>query len=164
MPKALKKKVLADDHNICTIQTVHKTQDGREVVFDLEDESDGTKRFFSFAGPLMDALDSGYVLAIDELNNSLHPKLIQFLVGLFHNQKTNPKNAQLVFTTHETSILDQSIFRRDQIWFCEKGSDQASTLYPLTAFSPRKNRENLEANYLAGRYGALPYLRLAEVE
>ena len=67
--------------------------------------------------------------------------------------------SQLIFTTHETSILSQEVFRRDQIWFCEKDDAQATQLYPLTDFSPRKGRDDLEANYLAGRYGALPYLR-----
>ncbi|BBU68023.1 hypothetical protein ICHIJ1_03570 [Fluviibacter phosphoraccumulans] len=98
-------------------------------------------------------------MAIDELHDNIHPKMVKFLVDLFHNSETNPKNAQLIFTTHETSILNQEDFRRDQIWFCEKDASQASKLYPLTDFSPRKGRENLEANYLAGRYGALPYLK-----
>jgi AAA15 family ATPase/GTPase len=80
-------------------------------------------------------------------------------VQLFHNEETNPHNAQLVFTTHETSILNQDVFRRDQIWFCEKGDEQSTSLYPLTDFSPRKGRENLELAYLSGRYGALPFIR-----
>ncbi len=71
----------------------------------------------------------------------------------------NHKNAQLVFTTHETSILNQDVFRRDQIWFCEKNKFQGTELFPLTDFSPRLNRENLEVAYLSGRYGALPYVR-----
>ncbi|ENM3988598.1 ATP-binding protein, partial [Vibrio cholerae] len=81
------------------------------------------------------------------------------LVSLFHNKETNPKNAQLIFTTHETSILNQDVFRRDQIWFCEKNDNQETTLYPLTDFSPRKEKENLELGYLSGRYGALPFVR-----
>ena len=98
------------------------------------------------------------MLFVDELHDNLHPKLVEFLVQLFHNNQPNPKNAQLVFTTHETSILKQDIFRRDQIWFCEKDQDQATTVFPLTDFSPRKDHENLEIAYLSGRYGALPYL------
>ena len=95
---------------------------------------------------------------IDELHNSLHPELVKFLIQLFHSDKTNPHNAQLIFTTHETSILSQTIFRRDQIWFCEKDNQQASSLYPLTDFSPRKDRTNLELAYLSGRYGGLPFI------
>lgn len=147
------------DNEIFDIKTVHQSVEGRLVSFNFDDESDGTKKFFAFAGPWLDALKKGFVLIIDELHDNLHPKMVQFLVQLFHNSETNPKNAQLIFTTHETSILSQEIFRRDQIWFCEKGNDQSTRLFPLTDFSPRKGRENLEANYLAGRYGALPYLR-----
>lgn len=161
MPEDLKSALLAQmsDNEVFDIKTVHQTSDGRSVSFEFEDESDGTQKFFAFAGPWLDALKNGYVLAIDELHDNLHPKMVQFLVQLFHNSETNPKNAQLIFTTHETSILNQDVFRRDQIWFCEKDLSQASRLFPLTDFSPRKGRENLEANYLAGRYGALPYLR-----
>ena len=92
------------------------------------------------------------------MNVNLHPKLVQFLVKLFHNQETNPKNAQLIFSTHETSILTQDLFRRDQIWFCERSKKQSSILYPLSDFSPKKDKENLELGYLSGRYGALPFI------
>lgn len=161
MPEDVKTKVLSDlkDQEIFDIRTVHKSKQGKSISFDVEDESDGTKKLFAFAGPWLDALKHGYVLVIDELHDNLHPKMIQFLVSLFHNIKTNPNDAQLIFTTHETSILNQDVFRRDQIWFCEKDRDQSTKIYPLTDFSPRKGRENLEANYLAGRYGALPYVR-----
>jgi len=142
-----------------TISTMHYDTDGNPVAFDLGEESDGTKKLFAFAGPWIDTLEKGYVLFIDELHDNLHPKLVRFLVELFHSDQSNPKNAQLIFTTHDTSILTQEVYRRDQIWFCEKGKQQASTLYPLTDFSPRKNRENLEMAYLSGRYGALPFVR-----
>ena len=161
MPQSLQ-KIIADDFKdkqVINIQTVHTGSDGKPVVFDLDDESDGTRKLFAFAGPWIDALANGFVLFIDELHDNLHPQLVQFLVQLFHNDETNPNNAQLIFTTHETSILNQEVFRRDQIWFCEKDDDQATTLYPLTDFSPRKGRENLELAYLSGRYGALPYIR-----
>jgi len=161
MPDQLKDVIAGDlkDKQLINIKTVHKSIDGEIVSFDFKEESDGTRKLFAFAGPWIDTLANGYVLFIDELHDNLHPRLVQFLVRLFHNSETNPKNAQLVFTTHETSILNQDEFRRDQIWFCEKGEDQATTLYPLTDFSPRKGRENLELAYLSGRYGALPYVR-----
>jgi len=147
---------------IIDIKTVHNMSSGQEVLFDLDDESDGTQKLFAFAGPWIDSLKDGKVLFIDELHDSLHPIIVKFLVELFHNEKTNPHNAQLVFTTHETSILDQQIFRRDQVWFCNKEKDQATTLYPLTDFSPRKGVENLEKSYLSGRYGALPFINSLE--
>lgn len=156
------KKALSDElenKKLLNIKTVHNNSEGEQVIFEFEDESDGTQKLFAFAGPWLDSLANGYVLFIDELHDNLHPRLVAFLVQLFHSDETNPKNAQLVFTTHETSILNQEVFRRDQIWFCEKDDRQASVLYPLTDFSPRKNRENLELAYLSGRYGALPYIR-----
>lgn len=161
LPDDFKKKILEEmkDNEIFDIKTVHHTAQGKSIPFDLEDESDGTQKIFSFAGPWLDTLENGYVLFVDELHNNLHPKMVEFLVRLFHSNKTNPKNAQLIFTTHETTILNQDFLRRDQIWFCEKNKIQATQLYPLTDFSPRKGRENLEASYLTGRYGALPYIR-----
>lgn len=143
---------------IAELNLVHRDNQGKAVVFDFKDESDGTKNLFSFAGPWLDTLDNGHVLVIDEIHDNLHPKLVQFLVKLFHSEKTNPNNAQLVFTTHETSILNSEMFRRDQIWFCDKDASKSTQLFPLTDFSPR-TRENLEMAYLAGRFGALPYTR-----
>lgn len=161
MSDTVKEAISGDlkDKQLLKIKTVHKDVDGKNVVFDFKDESDGTQKLFSFAGPWIDSLAHGNVLFIDELHDNLHPRLVQFLVQLFHSNETNPKNAQLVFTTHETSILNQEVFRRDQIWFCEKDKQQATIVYPLTDFSPRKGRENLELAYLSGRYGALPYVR-----
>ncbi|MEX2130013.1 MAG: ATP-binding protein [Pseudohongiellaceae bacterium] len=161
MPEPVRDAILSDMKNkqILDIKTVHKDSDGNPVTFEFEDESHGTQKLFNFAGPWIDSLANGYVLFIDELHDNLHPRLVEFLVQLFHNEETNPNNAQLVFTTHETSILNQEIFRRDQIWFCEKDDSNSTNLYPLTDFSPRKGRENLELAYLSGRYGALPFIR-----
>ncbi len=161
LPESIKNKILEDlkGKELYEIKTLHKSSSGAVVEFRFDDESDGTQKFFSFAGPWLDVLEKGYILFVDELHDNLHPKLVRFLIDLFQNLETNQNNAQLVFTTHETSILSQEVFRRDQLWFCEKDSRQATRLYPLTDFSPRKGRENLETAYLAGRYGALPYVR-----
>jgi len=160
IPESLKEMILSEmvDKNMLEVSTFHRLGSDELVQFDLEDESDGTRKLFSFAGPWVDTLNKGFILFIDELHDNLHPKLVRFLVDLFHSRKSNPKNAQLVFTTHETSILSQEVFRRDQIWFCEKDEYETTHLYPLTDFSPRKGRENLEAAYLSGRYGALPFV------
>lgn len=161
MPEPVRNAIASDMKNkkILDIKTVHMDSEGNPVIFDFEDESDGTQKLFAFAGPWIDSLENGRVLFIDELHDNLHPRLVQFLVQLFHNKESNPNNAQLVFTTHETSILNQDVFRRDQIWFCEKDDSNSTTLYPLTDFSPRKGRENLELAYLSGRYGALPFIK-----
>jgi AAA15 family ATPase/GTPase len=126
------------------------------ATFELTDESTGTQRLFSLAAPVLDVLRYGRILLVDELDASLHPLLVRQLIAMFHNNQINQKNAQLIFTTHDTTLLDQSIFRRDQVWFTEKDADQATNLYPLTDFSPRKN-EAIEKGYLMGRYGAVPF-------
>ena len=144
--------------NFFEIRTLHQDNRGKLVAFNLEDESNGTQKLFSFAGSWIDILDQGRILFIDELHGSLHPKLVEFLTRQFNNRRTNPNNAQLIFTTHETAILSQQFMRRDQVWFCEKDSNKATHIYPLTEFRPRKGRENLEFAYLSGRYGAVPYV------
>lgn len=140
----------------------HITEHGK-AVFDLSDESNGTRNLFCFAGPVLDMLSRGATLVVDELDNSLHTLLVQALVSLFHRPEANTGGAQLIFTTHDTSLLDSyGLFRRDQIWFVEKHQDQSTSLYPLTDFSPRKN-EALERGYLQGRYGALPLVNTQDL-
>jgi len=126
-----------------------------EAMFQMEDESSGTQRLFAFAAPLIEALKAARVIVVDELDGSLHSYIVRFLVELFHRPAESGKAAQLIFTTHDTSLLDANIFRRDQVWFMEKNRDHASVIVPLTDFSPRKH-EALERGYLQGRYGALP--------
>ncbi len=146
------------------VKTVHKNNRGKNIIFEMKEESDGTQKVFALAGPWLATLENGYVLVIDELHDNLHPHIVRYLLNLFHSPKTNPKNAQLLFTTHDTSILDQEVLRRDQIWFCQKNKKNSTELYPLTDFSPRKGVENLEKGYLSGRYGALPYIRKGKLE
>jgi uncharacterized protein len=135
----------------------HITEQGR-AVFDLMDESSGTRALLFLTGPVLDILKKGLTLVIDELNTSLHPLLVRELVRLFHRPEVNTGGAQLIFTTHDTSLLDApNLFRRDQVWFVEKAQDQASTLVALSEFSPRKN-EALERGYLMGRYGGVPFM------
>ncbi len=131
--------------------------------FELQDESQGTQKLFALSGPLLDILDRGSIMVVDELDRSLHPSLVRKIVETFQNAEINRNGAQLLFTTHDTSLLDQTLLRRDQIWFTEKQVDQSSTLTPLTDFSPRKG-EALEQNYLAGRYGGVPILASALIE
>lgn len=135
----------------------HETGEGR-AVFDLMDESSGTRNLLFLAGPVLGILKKGLTVVIDELDTSLHTLLVRELVHLFHRPEVNTGGAQLIFTTHDTSLLDApDLFRRDQVWFVEKDQDQASTLVALSEFSPRKN-EALERGYLMGRYGGVPFL------
>lgn len=129
------------------------------AVFDLMDESSGTRNLLFLAGPVLDILEKGQTLVIDELDTSLHTLLVRELVRMFHRPEINTGGAQLIFTTHDTSLLDApDLFRRDQIWLVEKDNEQASNLIALAEFSPRKN-EALERGYLIGRYGGIPFVR-----
>ena len=146
------------------LRLLHDVPDGdgdREL--DLADESFGTQKMFALAGPWLHSLKHGNLVAFDELHGSLHPALVRFLIDRFHNPTVNKKGAQLIFTTHETAVLSQDIFRRDQVWFCERDANQATTLYPLTDFRPRKGVHNLERAYLGGRYGAIPFIPSANL-
>ncbi len=135
----------------------HKTRSG-SAVLDFVDESEGTRKLFALAGPIFEIIAKGQVLIVDELDRSLHALLVRQLIWIFQNPDLNRNGAQLIFTTHDTSLLDSELLRRDQIWFAEKDEYQASKLIPLSDFSPRKG-EALERGYLSGRYGGVPILR-----
>jgi AAA15 family ATPase/GTPase len=143
---------------IVKVTLSHFSEDARETVgLDFDEESHGTQTLFKTAGAWLNVIKNGEVLLFDEIDTSLHSLLVRFLIARFHSSKTNPNNAQLIVTTHNTSLLDRELFRRDQLWFVEKDQVGASKLYPLTDFKPR-NDESLERWYMRGRYGALPIL------
>ncbi|HET7461357.1 MAG TPA: ATP-binding protein [Longimicrobium sp.] len=148
---------LFGDGNLRDIRLLHRTGEGGEVALPFSDESAGTRALFGLAGAIVDVLSSGGTLVVDELDRSLHPHLSTHIVRTFNDPVANPRNAQLVFNTHDTNLLDAGILRRDQVWFTEKGGDGATHLFPLTDFRARKY-ENLERGYLQGRYGAVPSL------
>lgn len=138
------------------VRLYHRTgEEGPDIALPFGDESGGTRALFGLAGPVMDALVTGGVVVIDEFDQSLHTHLAMGIVRVFNDPASNPKNAQLIFNTHDTNLLDGEILRRDQVWFTEKGGDGATHLFPLTDFHARKS-ENLERGYLQGRYGAVP--------
>jgi hypothetical protein len=155
MPTELRSKLV--NKKRLDVYMRHPVGTGNEVTLPLGEESNGTQRLFALSGPLADVLENGWTLFVDELDASLHPLLVRYLVELFHNQKINPKGAQLIFNTHDTTLMDCCLFRRDQIWFIEKDRQGCSHLYPLLDYSPRKD-EALAKGYLLGRYGAIPFL------
>ena len=139
------------------IQLFHEVSGYPGIPIQFSDESQGTSNFLALLGPVLSALEAGHALVVDELESSIHPELARRIVGLFNSKKTNPKGAQLVFSTHNTNLLGGDLIRRDQIWFTEKDGQGATHLYPLTDFHPR-GTENVERGYLQGRYGAIPFL------
>ncbi len=164
MPSSMKEEIIRKlaDSPILSASLNHVPERGQAAEIDLDEESVGTQKMLALAGPWLDVLEKSRVIVIDELHNSLHPELVRFLVQRFHGSNGFQEGAQLIFSTHDTSILNQEIFRRDQIWFCERDRNLATSLFPLSDFRPRKGRENLERAYLSGRYGAVPYIRSQE--
>jgi AAA15 family ATPase/GTPase len=146
----------SEEKEIVVPQFHHKDVE-RNIPFELHNESLGTQRLYALAGPILDILDSGKFLVFDELDSSLHTLLARMIVNIFNSNSNNKNNAQIIFSTHDTELLNKELLRRDQIWFVEKNQDHESTLYPLTEFSPRK-KEDLEKGYLFGRYGAIPFI------
>jgi len=143
--------------NIMEIKLQHQGSNNGESFIDFSEESAGTRRFFSLLGPWLDTLEHGYTVLLDELETSLHPLLVKEFLRLLFSEKYNTKGAQIIFTTHNPFILDTDLIRRDQIWFTEKDEEGGTHLYPLTDYKPRNN-ESLTRGYLAGRYGAIPFI------
>ena len=139
------------------ISLEHTANNNEQVAFKLTEESVGTLRFLAVVGTWLQSLRAGRIVIADELDASLHPILVRKLIEMFHDTDINTGNAQLIFNTHDTTLLDLTLFRRDQIWFVEKEKYGESHLYPLSDFSPRKD-ESLHKGYLQGRYGAIPFV------
>lgn len=128
-----------------------------------KNESEGTIKYFSLAYPIIDALDNGKRVVIDELDSKLHPLLVKRIIALFNDAETNPKGAQLLFTAHDTFLLSCGLFRRDQVWFTQKDNFGATELYSLAEYKVRSTSP-FEKEYLLGKYGATPIVdNLAEV-
>lgn len=146
-----------------SVRMVHRSYSAKgevaaPVELDLErHESDGTQKLFALAGPLLGVLRRGEVLVVDELDLRLHPLMTCALIRLFHDPVSNPHNAQLVFTTHDTNLLGVDLFRRDQVWFAEKDRFGATRLYSLAEFKVRSDA-SFEKDYIRGKYGAIPFL------
>ena len=134
----------------------------RNISLDLTEESLGTQNMFILNPILLHVLKKGKILIVDELDRSLHPFLVKYIVKLFNSKEHNKNGAQLIFNTHDTNLLSLNLFRRDQIWFTEKDYKKGATdLYPLDDFPVRKT-ENIQKGYLNGRYGAIPFIAMGD--
>ncbi|MCA2508630.1 MAG: ATP-binding protein [Microcystis sp. M54BS1] len=146
-----------------SIETYHEKYDLEGKVIGLESfqlnkhESRGTQKLFALLAPILSVLKASEVLIIDELDSLLHPLMAIAIIGLFNSQQTNPKNAQLIFATHDVNLLSNQLFRRDQIWFTEKNRQEATDLYSLVEFDI-DNNASFEQDYIQGRYGAIPFI------
>jgi AAA15 family ATPase/GTPase len=148
---------------VSRVKTAHDVFDREhrlvdKEIFDMRDqESHGTQKLFNLSGPLWDTLEKGKLLVIDEMEARLHPSMTRSIIELFNSPRTNPRNAQLIFATHDTGLLSNRLFRRDQIWFTEKDQYGATDLYSLAELQER-NTALFDKNYMAGKYGAIPFI------
>ncbi len=147
------------------LNTFHRKFDAQgnllteRAVFSFnENESAGTQQFFSIVGPIIDVLVHGYLLYVDELDARLHPRLVSALLALFNSAQSNPHDAQLIFNTHYSQLLDTGLLRRDQVWFVEKNALEEGSLYSLSDFKGTRRDEPFQRNYLLGKYGAVPII------
>ena len=139
---------------------------GEKVLYPLElsDESDGTRKLMSIAPAIESVLNKGGVLIIDEIEKELHPMLVDFVVAKFQSKQSNPNGAQLIFTTHNTELMNMEILRKDQLYFADKSSeDGTSELYSISEYGTRTT-DNIRKGYLLGKYGATPDIEIEEVE
>lgn len=138
-----------------TLVAVHKNLDGSEIDISLHEESDGTRRLIEYMPLLYSIIQKDLVYVVDEIERSIHPIMIKDIVRKL--SESGKAKGQLIFTTHESGLLDQNIFRPDEIWFAQKDAEQATQLYPLSDFNIHKTA-NIENGYLNGRYGGIPFL------
>jgi len=143
-----------------------QTKDGKKASYliDLADESDGTRKLMALAPAIESALRTGGILLVDELERELHPKLVNYIIAKFQSKTANPNGAQIVFTTHNTELMNLELLRKDQLYFVDKqDKDGASELYSISEFATRTT-DNIRKGYLVGKYGATPDIEIEEVE
>lgn len=143
-----------------------ENRNGQTAIYSLElsNESDGTRKLMALAPAIESALHTGGILLVDELERELHPMLVDYIIAKFQSKASNPNGAQIVFTTHNTELMNLELLRKDQLYFVDKrDKDGASDLYTISEFSTRTT-ENIRKGYLVGKYGAIPDVEIEEVE
>lgn len=152
----------AEGNKIIDVFTKHVV-DNCKFELNLKDESSGTIKIFGMSPLIIDSLNNGKTLIIDELDAKLHPLLLRYVIELFTSMEINKHGAQLIFTSHDLSTMNADVFRRDEIWFVAKGEEQNSKLYSLVEFKTKKGKRarkdaRYDKQYLESKYGADPYL------
>ena len=143
---------------------IDKNGKQQRYSIELSDESDGTRRLMSYAPAIESVLNKGGLLLVDELEKELHPVLVNFIISKFQSSQSNPKGAQIIFTTHNTDLMNLELLRKDQIYLVDKKrSEGASELYSISDFNT-KTSDNIHKGYLMGKYGAIPDVELEEVK
>lgn len=156
-------RVVEDENDRIDVYTKHLV-DGYETELNLLEESSGTRKLFGLMPFIAGCLLTGTVLVIDELDAKIHPVLLRHIIMMFNDMSINKKKAQLIFTSHDLSTMNNEVFRRDEMWFVAKGNAQNSKLYSLVEFKNEKGESvrkdaKFDKQYLEGKYGADPYLK-----
>ncbi|RKZ43053.1 MAG: ATP-binding protein [Candidatus Parabeggiatoa sp. nov. 3] len=163
-PDALKQQIVSKGKMLVTKHSVFNAAGlvTDSVLWSLEDESEGTQKLFALSAPLIETLKKGETLVVDELDSKLHPMIMRFIINLFHSTESNPNHAQLIFATHDTNLLSQRFFRRDQICFTEKDQYGSTDLYSLADYEwdedERLSENRYKSDYFKGKYGAIPFI------
>lgn len=153
IPEAIKSILTTQEADILDVKL-----DYEKFIIDLNEESNGIKKLFEILCPIIDILINGKILICDEIETSLHPNIVLEIIKLFKYSKRD-EFSQLIFSTHDTSLLDLNLFRRDQIWFTELKTESRSTdLYSLAELKNVRKDENVLKGYISGKYGAIPML------
>jgi AAA15 family ATPase/GTPase len=150
--------IVSGPYTVYKMSFEHKGANGKKYLLDLNSESEGTRQFVTFMRYFIPALIEGGIFFIDEIDKNIHSMMLAKLIEMFNNPNINKGGAQLIFNTHDTSILKSDILKRDEIWFVEKNEEGCSEVYPLTEFKSIREGFNYEKGYLEGRFGAIPYL------
>ena len=153
-----------EDGRVKNIYTKHKLENEKFRELKFEEESSGTRKIFSILPVVLNGIDKGRFFVIDELDAKLHPALLQRIIELFTNPKINNNGAQMLFTSHDMTTMNNKVFRRDEIWFSAINGHDESVLYSLVDFRKENGKkaridEIYSKQYLEGRYGADPYLK-----
>jgi len=160
IPESMRNRLVNENkHSLFGIHDLYK---GKNILSEralpFRDESKGTNSLFILGGKILEVLSVGGTLFVDELETSFHPELSRMLVELFHSKDSNPNGAQLIFTTHDITLLSKSLFRKDQIWFTEKDDSGSTELYSAQDFKEAREDTPFDRWYMAGRFGALPFI------
>ena len=164
-PEDSRNQILRDyKYSLTSLHNFYENEElqHKEAPLSFNEESTGTKTLFVLGGILLKTIEKGLPIFVDEIDTSLHPYLVKLLISLFQNEKINTNNSQLIFTSHDTNLLDSRLFRKDQIWFTEKDEKGVSDLFSLQDFSDVRESTPFERWYLAGKFGALPSIKSLE--
>lgn len=147
-------KTIKDKNNGFRIASTYTVNNSNHELDFLNNESDGTIKSYTYLALIHHIIETNGILIVDELDAHFHPLIVEEMINAINQSESQ---AQLIFTTHNPTFLSERLFKRDQIYFCQKNDDFSTSLYPLSDFESPNTPENLQAEYLSGSFGAIPY-------